>query len=824
MGKRILSLLLALCLVMGAVPLTHARAASSGKRTVVYIPLDDRPFNDQRVKDVAAALNIELIMPDRDLYATKLDGQSRNANGTQAGSRPELVTWLKQMDQKYDTFILSLDQLLSGGLMNSRCMADMKPLQFSDGSTMTEKDVIDYLATLSKKNNVYIIDSVMRLATSVGYASYNLEDYQNFRAYGMVARPKLSGSNLQVDNIIANYPYAADGSTMAYRKAGLSKASRNALLSGMSASRKEVISQVVLDAYLSREETVDPETVDSEITEGSVEAPMVEASNSMLSIYLKIRARKLQLTDYAMRKLCGSAHYLLGVDDSSEGNNILTNEMALLRRRLSGSDDQIFSGLDGLGQVALSKAFFEKYPLKSPRVRVTYLGDMRDQVLSFNCFTVKENVDQPLSYYGAKQTQTNPDLSLVVVTDAAASSGRAKLTYDLVSLLNENEANQIPTMLVNLTTANTKSMIAAMADDTHLGMLLSYSGPIEVPNGIVMGVSQGLARYKVLKTAALQTSATQKAHLVNLSTALVKDLGLRNGTNNTMKNKVVSYGLNPSNFASASAARQKSIQTGLKNTLTRNASGVLQSLNKSNFILSLSPYTTGRISNVTIQSCSYPWLRTSEVDLTLTAGWSAKPRALGTFHPAFADGISDTKFKPTEEITREAAVVMLVRAAGIPVDLKATGRPKDISKWAWPYVAAAVKKGYVKGYTNGSFNGSGKITRAEIVSLVVQYASVEGIALKAKRSVSFPDVSKSDWYYANVMKLARAGIINGYSSGKFRPNKNTPRAEAVRLFCVFFGRTEKLPASMQSLKRFSDVSSDQWYYRCIQDASVSHFG
>ena len=239
MRKRILSLLLTACLIFAAIPTSsyQVKAVDSSAQNVVYVPLDDRPFNDSRVKTMAESLNIQLITPDRDLYATKLDGQTENTNGTQYGSREALVTWLQEMDKTYDTFIISMDQLLSGGLMNARCMTEMTVLHFADGSSMTEYEVIDFLAELAENNTLYLIDSVARLASACDFDGYTINHYWVTRSYGMVGRPVFYRDDLTVEHIIASYPYAADGHTKAYLQANLSSEELEMLLSPKAASQ-----------------------------------------------------------------------------------------------------------------------------------------------------------------------------------------------------------------------------------------------------------------------------------------------------------------------------------------------------------------------------------------------------------------------------------------------------------------------------------------------------------------------------------------------------------------------------------------------------------
>ncbi|MFW1867550.1 DUF4127 family protein, partial [Acinetobacter baumannii] len=51
--------------------------------TVLYLPLDNRPVNDLRVEALADSTGMNVLLPPEDLYATRLDGQTTNANGTQ---------------------------------------------------------------------------------------------------------------------------------------------------------------------------------------------------------------------------------------------------------------------------------------------------------------------------------------------------------------------------------------------------------------------------------------------------------------------------------------------------------------------------------------------------------------------------------------------------------------------------------------------------------------------------------------------------------------------------------------------------------------------
>ena len=830
MRKRFLSLLLALSLLLGIMPSAAAAetsAAPGEKQQVVYIPLDDRPFNDERVKLMAESLNIELIMPDKDLYATKLDNQPLNPNGTQYGNREALFTWLKEQDARYDTFILSLDQLLSGGLMNSRCQDTFDSLEFADGTTLSEFEVIDFLRELSQDNEIYLIDSVLRLATSCDYLGYNVTHYNLFRTYGMVGRPVLAGDDLTVQNIINNYPYGTDGVSYAYLQAGFSMKDLSILLSPMSSNTFAAHSGQLMEAYLHREALdsvpvlADSEPVDSAAIENSVR----EQQNSMLSVYLNIRQRKLLLTDYAMNQLAGqeNVHYLLGVDDSSTGNNIQSNEIALFKTYLTDEDDQIFSSLDGIAHYALSQVFLSKHLLSAPKVSVSYLGDETDTVQAFNCYTPREMIDQTITCYGGVQISQEPELSIVVVTPGHSTSSD-QILCRLVSLLNENEAAKLPTILVDLTGNQMKNFSTMLLENTHPGMLLSYSGHPEIPNGVIMALSQGFARYQSLTLSDFQTEETQQAHIKNLATALIKRAVYSDDVYFTMDSYLSELGLPRNNFGSITTEQQTTIDQTLTQEMQEAGQALLESFTAGGFLTSLTPYTTGSISRLAITDCTFPWLRQMEIDCVLEADWSDTPSEPGVFHRRYIDGTSETTFEPDLHITREESTKLLVSAMNLTVDLTPSDTPEDVSNWARPYVNMALEKGYVKGYEDGTFHGTQKITRAEFATLVIQYGQVENLDFTPVTEIVFGDVppDSTEWYAENVYTLARAGLIIGDEHGNFLPDEPITRAEAVTLFNRLLGRVETLPDSLLQQYRFADVTSD-WYLPQIQEASISHY-
>ncbi len=171
---------------------------------LAYIPLDDRPVNVDRVIYLAESGGFEVLMPDADLYSTKLDGNGTNSNGTTLGDPAALTAWLREADKECDYFVISLDQLLSGGLVGSRYL--------SNTDLTKEYEIIDFLVELCENNTVYVFDTVMRLASTVNYNGLQQEEYNLFRAYGAEPRATLSSSALTIENIVAGYKNGTDGS------------------------------------------------------------------------------------------------------------------------------------------------------------------------------------------------------------------------------------------------------------------------------------------------------------------------------------------------------------------------------------------------------------------------------------------------------------------------------------------------------------------------------------------------------------------------------------------------------------------------------------
>ncbi|QCT03689.1 amidase [Paenibacillus algicola] len=102
------------------------------------------------------------------------------------------------------------------------------------------------------------------------------------------------------------------------------------------------------------------------------------------------------------------------------------------------------------------------------------------------------------------------------------------------------------------------------------------------------------------------------------------------------------------------------------------------------------------------------------------------------------------------------------------------GSFKDVpsTHWAAGYIGAAQQAGLMTGYTDGKFRPNDQLNRAEMAALVVRAFQLGG-----NSSTSFPDVQADSWSAGYIHALSANNIVTGYTDGTFRPTKAITRAE-----------------------------------------------
>ena len=593
MNRRFRTAVLAVALLAGCGPVStepvDQESAPADEPVIAYVPLDDRPDNEERVVYLADSLGYELLLPERDDYQTRLDGQPLNENGTQYGDRADLYAWvLAREAEGCDRYILSVDQLLSGGLVSSRSMAGENPVTLSDGRTLSEAELLtELLGVLAadENNQVWLLDTVMRLAATTGYGGFGLNEYNALRTYGMAARPHLTGAELTVGNIVADYPLGADG-------------------------------QVI------RAEAEEP------LPEGALEG------------YLAARERKLRLSQTLFDALPGTEgrfHVLVGIDDSSEEDSIQKNEIAYLRSRLR-EGDALLSGVDDLAFKAVARLYLDECGWEGADVSVEYFGGTEDQpACAYDYQPLTAIMDEHFDFFDLRPAEPGAaELRILVLTQPADETKKDDYIQAVVREL-EGDSAQTPTVLIDAGNGTYGTAFhETLTEKVQLGRLLSYAGFLDMAIVTGTALSHGVARYAFLRHGE-QTDATERAFLRTVADSVLKDFCYKNVVRNDILNFVRSdLSGNADNFWTPDIDRDAVLER-LESGMAAATADVIANLERSNFISALpsaGEYAERGWGGVELTNYRFPWDRAFEIGMDIRLGDFTEPhkQVLGIYY------------------------------------------------------------------------------------------------------------------------------------------------------------------------------------------------
>lgn len=573
-------LLLAGCGAQRTEPLAEEPAAEGA--VIAYVPLDDRPDNVERVAYLAESLGYTLAMPEADLYSTKLDSQPANENGTQYGDMAALCEWvLEQEAAGCDRYILSMDQLLSGGLVNSRHTAETLTVTLSRSMEMTDLELMTALLgelARDENNHVWLLESVMRLAPTTGYAGFGIEEYNALRAYGAEGRPALTGQDLTAEAIQADYRLGGDGREIPLADFGLT------------------------------------ETVVEE--------------------YLSARGRKLTLAERMMQTVqCGgyeNFRVLIGIDDSSEEDSIQKNEIAYLRSLLR-EGDALLSGVDDLAFKAVTRLYLEEVGWEGASVSVRYFGGTEDRpACDYDYLPLTEIMEEHADFFGLTLDESTARpartaLEILVLTQPADETLKAACCKQLVDALNECRSENRPVILIDASNGRYEaSCYEKLTKETELGYLLSYAGFLDMAIVTGTALSHGVARYAFLQNGE-RTEATERAFLRTLADSVIKDFCYKH----VVREDLLAYirndlGGDPNNFWQPAIDRA-AVQERLEAGMAKATADVVENLERSNFVSDLEPMDLRGWGGIELTNYRFPWDRAFEIGMDIQLGAFTEP-------------------------------------------------------------------------------------------------------------------------------------------------------------------------------------------------------
>lgn len=118
---------------------------------------------------------------------------------------------------------------------------------------------------------------------------------------------------------------------------------------------------------------------------------------------------------------------------------------------------------------------------------------------------------------------------------------------------------------------------------------------------------------------------------------------------------------------------------------------------------------------------------------------------------------------------------------------------------------------YIIGYPDGTVQPGGEITRAEVATIFFRLLKDDVRDRYFTKTNDFSDVSRGAWFNNPVSTMATLGIVKGYPDGTFRPNEPITRAE----FAAIAARFDE--SSRYGETRFTDVTG-HWAIREIAKA------
>ena len=103
------------------------------------------------------------------------------------------------------------------------------------------------------------------------------------------------------------------------------------------------------------------------------------------------------------------------------------------------------------------------------------------------------------------------------------------------------------------------------------------------------------------------------------------------------------------------------------------------------------------------------------------------------------------------------------------------------------------------GYPDGTVQPNGQITRAEATTIFFRLLTEESRSANLTKTNGYTDVASDAWYNTAVSAMTKAGIVDGYPDGTFRPDAPITRAEMAKIISLF-AKLDK------SESRFSDIA------------------
>jgi hypothetical protein len=190
-------------------------------------------------------------------------------------------------------------------------------------------------------------------------------------------------------------------------------------------------------------------------------------------------------------------------------------------------------------------------------------------------------------------------------------------------------------------------------------------------------------------------------------------------------------------------------------------------------------------------------------------------------HIKYINGYPDGTVGPERDITRAEVAMIYWRLLDDAGKSDAAPNPfPDVGDGEWysQAVCYLARAGIIEGYADGMFKPDQSITRAEFIAMSVRFVTPQD-----NGGDPFNDINAEHWARAYIQTASARGWISGYNDGGFKPDNNITRAEAVAIVNRMLERkltAQDAPAALAAL--YPDLPAAHWAYADMIEASVAH--
>ncbi|MCA1295234.1 DUF4127 family protein [Paenibacillus sp. alder61] len=423
-------------------------------KKILYVPLDDRPVNLDDVIRQGQSAGLQLITPRRsdirnrlDSVADACDDQLLGTSSPRFGRTANIREFILEHAASVDGFIISIDMLVYGGLIGSRRLrtsgGGMYPEYDADATHLL--DVIRKVKRQYPRKPVYVLDTIMRLATNTFVENLNFDAYTEARNHMGQPRQPFTEFN----EIINGYDLSIDGT------------------------------------------------------------PYGDTIYFNKNHYYHARQHKFKTNLYVLDQLVkpGYIDFLaVGVDDAkTEGVQI--NEIRFvenyINQALGGSGGQnpdraiILPDADGLGHSLLARMANQLHREGAKtKVSIQYYGPHGSTIINpYEYMNLHENLLRHIDIIGGQFVSEDPDMEVIAVTAADRAS-------DAANRVASNGSDHQATVVVDFVGggASDSAVTEALLASSCTGRILGYSAWNTAGNKIGISLGMGQARYAFLVT------------------------------------------------------------------------------------------------------------------------------------------------------------------------------------------------------------------------------------------------------------------------------------------------------------------------------------